>query len=101
MSAAGQQASYDTDVLIVGAGPVGLTLACALRHHGVECRIMEERTEPKPYSRANNFWARPQELLAGIGVRARLAEKTYAVSDLNTVFNGGPVNPLESGCRTA
>ena len=95
MSAASRQASYDTDVLIVGAGPVGLTLACALRHHGVDCRILEERTEPKPYSRANNFWARPQELLASIGVRDRLAEKAYRVDAINTVFNGRPVNPVE------
>ncbi len=95
MSLASQQVSYDTDVLVVGAGPVGMTLACALRHHGVECRIVEERTEPKPYSRANNFWARPQELLASIGIRDRLAEKTYAVTEINTIFNGQPVNPVE------
>ena len=95
MSLASQQVSYDTDVLIVGAGPIGLTLACALRHHGVECRIMEERTEPKPYSRANNFWARPQELLASIGIRDRLAEKAYRVDAINTIFNGRPVEPVE------
>ena len=87
--------SYDTDVLIVGAGPVGLTLACALRHHGVNCRILEERTEPKRYSRANNFWARPQELLASIGVRDRLAERAYRVDAINTILNGRPVNPIE------
>lgn len=87
--------SYDTDVLIVGAGPVGLTLACALRHHGVDCRILEEATGPKPYSRANNFWARAQELLAGIGVRDALAEKAYRIDEINTLFNGRPVNPTE------
>ena len=95
MSTSSSQASYDTDVLIVGAGPIGLTLACALRHHGVDCRILEERTEPKPYSRANNFWARPQELLASIGIRDRLAEKAYRVDAINTIFNGRPVNPIE------
>ncbi len=84
---------YDTDVLIVGAGPVGLTLACALRHHGVDCRILEAATEPKPYSRANNFWARAQELLASIGVRDAVAEKAYRIEEINTIFNGRPVNP--------
>ena len=87
--------SYDTDVLIVGAGPVGMTLACALRHHGVRCRILEQRTEPKPNSRANNFWARPQELLASIGVRDALVEKAYRVDEINSVFNGQPVDPVE------
>jgi len=50
---------FDTDVMIVGAGPIGLTTACALRHHGVRCRLLEERPKPSPYSKANNVWARP------------------------------------------
>ncbi len=65
---------YDTDVAIVGAGPIGLTLACALAHHGVRFRLFERRTEAPKYSKANNLWARPQELLAAIGVRDALAE---------------------------
>lgn len=95
MSASSSQVPYDTEVVIVGAGPIGLTLACALRHHGVNCRILEERTEPKPYSRANNFWARPQELLASIGVLDALAEKAYRIDEVNSIFNGQPVNPVE------
>ena len=95
MSASSSPASYDTDVVVVGAGPIGLTLACALRHHGVRCRILEERTEPKRYSRANNFWARAQELLASIGVRDALAEKAYRIDGINTILNGQQIEPLE------
>ena len=40
--------SFDADVIVVGAGPVGLTTGCALRHHGVQCLILEERTEVRP-----------------------------------------------------
>ena len=82
------QQSYDTDVAIVGAGPIGLTLACALAHHGVRFRLFEKRTEPAKYSKANNLWARPQELLAAIGVRDALAEQSYAVTGANVVING-------------
>ena len=32
----------DTDVLVVGAGPVGLMLACELGRHGVRCRIVDK-----------------------------------------------------------
>ncbi|WP_410603552.1 FAD-dependent oxidoreductase, partial [Bacillus sp. SIMBA_008] len=49
---------FDTDVIIIGAGPIGLTTACALAHHGIEFRVFEQRRQPKPYSRANNLWAR-------------------------------------------
>ena len=30
------------NVLVVGAGPVGLTLACELARHGVRCRIIDK-----------------------------------------------------------
>ncbi len=79
---------YDTDVAIVGAGPIGLTLACALAHHGVSFRVFERRAEPAKYSKANNLWARPQELLAAVGARDALAEKSYEVTDVNVVING-------------
>lgn len=87
-------ASFDTDVLVVGAGPIGLITAAALRHHGVACRLIEQRAETKEYSRANNLWARPQELLTGVGVRDALAEKAYVVTEARTVLNGRPVDPV-------
>ncbi len=87
--------AYDADVIVIGAGPVGLTTGCALRHHGVACLLLEERTETKAYSRANNLWARPQELLASIGVRAALAEQSYSIRTVNTLMNGVPTTPIQ------
>lgn len=84
----------DADVIVVGAGPVGLTTGCALRHHGVSCLLLEQRTEIKAYSRANNLWARPQELLAGIGLRDALAEQAYPVHTINFFVNGTPTTPI-------
>lgn len=88
-------ARFDADVIIVGGGPVGLTTACALAHHGVDYRLFEQRREKKPYSRANNLWARPQELLASIGIRDALAEKSYQITSVNTLLNGRSVDPVE------
>ncbi|MCZ2499048.1 NAD(P)-binding protein [Xylophilus sp. Kf1] len=86
--------AFDTDVVIVGGGPVGLTTACALIHHGVRFRIFEQRTQPRPHSRANNLWARTQELLASIGLRDTLAEEAYRITQIDTLLNGRPVDPI-------
>ena len=40
--------SYDCDVLVVGAGPVGLTLASELTRHGVFCRIIDKAQKAAP-----------------------------------------------------
>lgn len=86
--------AYDADVIVIGAGPIGLTTGCALRHHGIECLLLEERTETRAYSRANNLWARPQELLASIDVRDALAEQSYGVRMANFFINGTPTTPI-------
>ncbi|SDA34014.1 3-(3-hydroxy-phenyl)propionate hydroxylase [Methylobacterium sp. UNC378MF] len=86
---------FDAEVIVVGAGPVGLTTGCALRHHGVDCLILEERTEVRAYSRANNLWARPQELLAAVGLRDIIAERAYPVRLVNFFMNGTPTTPIQ------
>lgn len=86
---------FDAAVIVVGAGPVGLTTGCALRHHGVDCLILEERTEVRAYSRANNLWARPQELLAAVGLRDVIAERAYPVRLVNFFMNGTPTTPIQ------
>lgn len=35
-------ASYDTEVLIVGAGPAGLALACSLADAGIRSMVLEQ-----------------------------------------------------------
>ncbi|GJE74188.1 Rifampicin monooxygenase [Methylorubrum suomiense] len=86
---------FDAEVIVVGAGPVGLTTGCAMRHYGVDCLILEERTEVRAYSRANNLWARPQELLASIGLRDAIAERAYPVRLVNFFMNGTPTTPIQ------
>ncbi|MCW5891192.1 MAG: FAD-dependent monooxygenase [bacterium] len=56
------------DVLVVGAGPVGLTLAAALTHHGVRCRLVEKAPVPSDKSKALAVWTRSMELLDGLGL---------------------------------
>ena len=48
----------DTDVLIIGAGPTGLLLACQLAWWGVRLRIVEKNQGPSHTSKALAIQAR-------------------------------------------
>lgn len=56
------------DVLIVGAGPVGLALGCSLRTYGIECVVVDKTSGPVNESRATDIHARTLELCATLGV---------------------------------
>lgn len=82
------------DVFVAGAGPVGLLLAGQLRAFGVSCRIVEQRRERSPYSKAMTLHARTLEVLdlAGDGLVDRFVRRGYSASGLTmTTGAGAPV----------
>ena len=60
--------SPDIPVLIVGAGPTGLTAALELPRLGVPVRVVDRAAHPSPESRALAVQARTLELLRVRGV---------------------------------
>ena len=56
------------DVLVVGAGPTGLTMACELVRHGLSCRVIDELAAPVVWSKAAVVYARPMEIFDDMGV---------------------------------
>ena len=54
-------------VLVVGAGPVGLTMAAELARYGVGLRIIDKAPQPIDKSRAVVVWSRTLEMLDGMG----------------------------------
>ncbi|WP_051326274.1 FAD-dependent monooxygenase [Glycomyces tenuis] len=73
-----------TDVLIAGAGPVGLTLACDLARRGVDVRIIDRAAAHPVGTRARGVRARTQEVFEDLGVLDRLTE--HAEAPLPTRF---------------
>lgn len=61
-----------TDVIVVGAGPVGLLLAGELRLAGAGVTVLEQLTEPTRESRASTLHTRTMEILAERGLLDRL-----------------------------
>ena len=60
------------DIMIVGAGPVGLALAAELRHKGVDALIIDKTPDAAQTSRACVIHARTLEVLEPLGVTAQL-----------------------------
>ncbi|MFI6488643.1 FAD-dependent oxidoreductase [Streptomyces sp. NPDC050564] len=53
----------EQSVIVVGAGPTGLALACELAAGGVSCTVLERRLVPSTQSRAMGLYSRTMEVL--------------------------------------
>src|SRR6267378_2382218 len=58
----------DTEVLIVGAGPVGLTLAIDLGRKGVRCTLIERKEAPEFLPKMERCNARSMEIFRRMGL---------------------------------
>ncbi|MBI3533225.1 MAG: FAD-dependent oxidoreductase [Burkholderiales bacterium] len=67
--------TLDTDVLIVGAGPVGLTLAMDLAQRGIKVMVAEIRRYAEPPNvKCNHVSARTMEQFRRLGVAGKLRQ---------------------------
>ncbi|MCA2211802.1 FAD-dependent oxidoreductase [Jidongwangia harbinensis] len=68
-----------TDVVIVGAGPTGLTLACALAARGIDHVLIDATGQGGNTSRAAVIHARTLEVLDDLGVTGELCRRGVVV----------------------
>jgi 2-polyprenyl-6-methoxyphenol hydroxylase-like FAD-dependent oxidoreductase len=66
---------YDTDVLVIGAGPSGLTLAASLVNKGVATTVVDAQAAGANTSRAAVVNARTLEVLDDLDVSRRLVKE--------------------------
>ena len=62
----------NTQVLIVGAGPVGLTLAIDLGRRGVRCILVEQKEAPQFLPKMERCNARTMEIYRRMGIAAKI-----------------------------
>ncbi|MER5963365.1 FAD-dependent monooxygenase [Streptomyces sp. NPDC002057] len=77
-----------TDVLIVGAGPVGLSAAAELRRQGVGCRIVDRLPARLPYAKAVGIQPRTLELWDRMGLARAVLEAAVPIRGQLTYVNG-------------
>jgi 2-polyprenyl-6-methoxyphenol hydroxylase-like FAD-dependent oxidoreductase len=97
------------DVLVVGAGPVGLMMAAELARHGVRCRIIDRQPEPSPYCRAMGITPRTLEVWDDMGIAREMIDAGLWLEGTRSLVHGrGTRDDLydfsdlpywESGCR--
>jgi 2-polyprenyl-6-methoxyphenol hydroxylase-like FAD-dependent oxidoreductase len=59
------------DVLVVGAGPTGLTMASEVARHGLSCRVVDKAPAPSDKSKALVVQARTIEVFEAMGLAER------------------------------
>ncbi|MCP2275955.1 2-polyprenyl-6-methoxyphenol hydroxylase [Nocardia amikacinitolerans] len=81
----------DTEVLVVGAGPVGLTAAIELARRGVRCRIIDAAVEPPRYAKAVGVQPRTLEVFEGMGVLRQVLDSSILLRGQIVYVNGAEV----------
>jgi len=79
-----------TDVVIVGAGPTGLSLACQLIRYGIDFVILDKKETTTPHSKAIGVQARTLEIYEQIGLAEDLIAKG-AIAEKARMVVGGEV----------
>lgn len=77
-------------ILVVGAGPVGLTAAAELARHGCRCRIIDRLVQPSPYCRAIGVTPRTLEVWEDMGLAREAIDAGLWIDGFRTIFAGHP-----------
>ena len=85
------------DVLIVGAGPVGLTAAAELTRQGARVRIVDKRDGPVKYSQALAVHVRTLEILGAMGIADRWQTAGHRLEEIRVHAHGKQIGTVHPG----
>ncbi|PWT80913.1 MAG: FAD-binding monooxygenase [Acidobacteria bacterium] len=86
------------DVLIIGAGPVGLTMACELARHGVRFRIVDKSPAPSPTSRALAIFPRTLEVFQMMNLVDEILDSGLKVDGIVFYDKSGQIGHIGFSC---
>ncbi|MFB7463496.1 FAD-dependent monooxygenase [Streptomyces sp. NPDC056224] len=87
--------TYATDVLVAGAGPVGLTAAVELRRRGASCRIVDRLPARLPFAKAVGIQPRTLEIWDRMGLVRTVLEAAVPMRGQLAYVNGAEQARLE------
>lgn len=86
-----------TEVLIVGAGPTGLTMAIELTRHGIPCRIIDKEVGITDKTKALTLQSRTMEIMEDMGLIEEVLETGRVVSGFSFYTEGKRTIHVSSG----
>src|SRR5512135_3517126 len=81
--------SLEVPVVIVGGGPVGLAVAIGLRHHGVDCLLVERHPSTLDFPKGRRVTVRSVEIFRQWGLEDSIVAVSLPRSESLFVFRGG------------
>ncbi|WP_421659245.1 FAD-dependent hydroxylase [Leptothermofonsia sp. ETS-13] len=84
-SVSGQQKQVDYDLVIVGGGLVGITLACALKDSGLQVALVEARPESVAVARGQAYHINllSSQIFQDIGVWAKMCPEVNPIEQIH------------------
>ena len=83
-----QYSDNSTDVLIVGAGPAGLMMACQLAIHKIPFRIIDKKSSLSTNSGALIVQARTLEIFEQMGIAGEALSEGVVANKVNIIYKG-------------
>jgi len=83
-----------TQVLIVGGGPTGLSLAIQLIRYGIDFIVLEKNAHPTELSKALVVQARTLEILDEIGLASTAIARGRSATAVNIYHKGEKKKPV-------